>query len=84
VTVVLTGEGSDEILPYGNIRVAWNWRAGAMYGNAAAGFRTRIAEPRAAMPPMLRYAGRRSGRGPVPESMVFDNLPRSGWPTSER
>jgi asparagine synthase (glutamine-hydrolysing) len=33
VTVVLTGEGSDEILAgYGKYpRIAWNWRAGTMY-----------------------------------------------------
>jgi len=33
VTVVLTGEGSDELLAgYGKyLRLAWNWRAGAVY-----------------------------------------------------
>src|SRR5207244_8405170 len=33
VTVVLTGEGSDELLAgYGKyLRLAWNWRAGTMY-----------------------------------------------------
>src|SRR5207253_343235 len=33
VTVVLTGEGSDELLAgYGKyVRIAWNWRAGTIY-----------------------------------------------------
>src|SRR5262249_54802501 len=33
VTVVLTGEGSDELLAgYGKYpRIAWNWRAGGLY-----------------------------------------------------
>src|SRR5207249_5699614 len=47
VTVVLTGEGSDEVLAgYGKYpRVAWNWRAGTIYERTVpAGVRSMIAD----------------------------------------
>ncbi len=39
VTVVLTGEGSDELLAgYGKyLRAAWNWRAGTIYERVVPG-----------------------------------------------
>ncbi len=80
VTVVLTGEGSDELLAgYGKYpRVAWNWRAGTVYERIVpAPLRARIAR---ALPSVLpqrvdRYA-RRSflTLDRTPQSMVFDNF----------
>ena len=78
VTVVLTGEGSDELLAgYGRYpRIVWNWRAGRLYDTAVpGGLRSAIAErlvPK--LPPRLaRLAGRSFlGIDRSPESMVFD------------
>ena len=80
VTVVLTGEGSDELLAgYGRYpRTLWNWRAGRLYDTALPGnLRSAIAErlvPR--LPPRLaRFAGRSFlGADRTPESMVFDSF----------
>jgi asparagine synthase (glutamine-hydrolysing) len=80
VTVVLTGEGSDELLAgYGKyLRVAWNWRVGAVYERlvpravrAAVGDRWVSRLPG----PFGRYA-RRSflAMDRTPEAMVFDNF----------
>jgi asparagine synthase (glutamine-hydrolysing) len=80
VTVVLTGEGSDELLAgYGRYpRIMWNWRAGRLYDTAVpGGVRSAIAErlvPK--LPPRLaRLAGRSFlGIDRSPESMVFDSF----------
>ncbi|HUK34546.1 MAG TPA: asparagine synthase (glutamine-hydrolyzing), partial [Vicinamibacterales bacterium] len=80
VTVVLTGEGSDELLAgYGRYpRIQWNWRAGRIYDTAVpGGVRAAIAQrlvPR--LPPRLaRFAGRSFlGIDRRPESMVFDSF----------
>ncbi len=80
VTVVLTGEGSDELLAgYGRYpRILWNWRAGRIYDTAVPGhLRSAIAEhlvPK--LPPRLaRFAGRSFlGADRSPESMVFDSF----------
>jgi len=57
VTVVLTGEGSDELLAgYGKYpRVSWNWRAGTVYERM--------------MPAAMRWATR-SGSGRTPRRVV--------------
>jgi asparagine synthase (glutamine-hydrolysing) len=80
VTVVLTGEGSDELLAgYGKyLRVMWNWRAGTVYErmvprslrNTIAGGVVRQLPQR-----LARYA-RRSflAMDRTPESMFFDNF----------
>jgi asparagine synthase (glutamine-hydrolysing) len=79
-TVVLTGEGSDELLAgYGKYpRVTWNWRAGTIY--------ERMVPPivragiRRALPSVLpgrigRYAARSFlAMDRTPESMCFDNF----------
>jgi len=80
VTVVLTGEGSDELLAgYGKYpRAAWNWRAGTIYERMLpAPIRDSIARgvlpmlpprlARDAPPPFLAMAR-------TPESMFFDNF----------
>ena len=80
VTVVLTGEGSDELLAgYGRYpRIMWNWRAGRIYDTAVpGGVRSAIAErlvPK--LPPRLaQFAGRSFlGIDRSPESMVFDSF----------
>jgi asparagine synthase (glutamine-hydrolysing) len=80
VTVVLTGEGSDELLAgYGRYpRIMWNWRAGRIYDTAVPGnVRSAIAERVVPMlPPRLaRFAGRSFlGADRTPESMVFDSF----------
>ncbi|MCU1385745.1 MAG: Asparagine synthase (Glutamine-hydrolyzing) [Acidobacteria bacterium] len=80
VTVVLTGEGSDELLAgYGKYpRVAWNWRAGTVYERMMpVAVRSSIA--RAVIPilpaKLARYA-RRSflAMDRTPEAMFFDNF----------
>jgi asparagine synthase (glutamine-hydrolysing) len=80
VTVVLTGEGSDELLAgYGKYpRVAWNWRAGTVYERMMPGaVRSSIARDVIPMLPgkLARYA-RRSflAMERTPESMFFDNF----------
>ena len=80
VTVVLTGEGSDELLAgYGKYpRVAWNWRAGTVYEHMMPGaMRASIARgviPR--LPATLARYARRSflAMDRSPESMFFDNF----------
>jgi asparagine synthase (glutamine-hydrolysing) len=80
VTVVLTGEGSDELLAgYGRYpRVSWNWRAGTIYERVVPErLRASIAGgvlPK--LPPALRrYAGRSFlAMDRTPESMCFDNF----------
>ena len=80
VTVVLTGEGSDELLAgYGKYpRVAWNWRAGTMYERMMPGaVRSSIAHGVIPMlPAMLARYARRSflAMDRTPESMFFDNF----------
>ncbi len=80
VTVVLTGEGSDELLAgYGKYpRIAWNWRAGTMYERVLPpGLRATIASGVVPHLPgqLARYA-RRSflAMDRTPESMFFDNF----------
>ena len=80
VTVVLTGEGSDELLAgYGKyLRVAWNWRAGTMYERLVPrAVRTAVA--RRLVPVIPRRLGRYASRSflamdRTPESMFFDNF----------
>jgi asparagine synthase (glutamine-hydrolysing) len=80
VTVVLTGEGSDELLAgYGKYpRVSWNWRAGTVYERMMpAAIRASIARgvvPR--LPGKLaRYAKRTFlAMDRSPEAMFFDNF----------
>src|SRR5206468_4690724 len=80
VTVVLTGEGSDELLAgYGKYpRVTWNWRAGTVYERMMPrGLRKRIAHNLASLLP--GKAGRYAARSfltmdRTPESMYFDNF----------
>jgi asparagine synthase (glutamine-hydrolysing) len=80
VTVVLTGEGSDELLAgYGKYpRVSWNWRAGTIYERMMpAAMREAIARgivPR--LPSRLARYAKRSflAMDRSPESMVFDNF----------
>jgi asparagine synthase (glutamine-hydrolysing) len=80
VKVVLTGEGSDELLAgYGKYpRVAWNWRAGTIYERLVpAPMRESIATgvvPR--LPSQVARYARRSffAMDRTPESMFFDNF----------
>jgi asparagine synthase (glutamine-hydrolysing) len=80
VTVVLTGEGSDELLAgYGKYpRVAWNWRAGTIYERMVpSALRTTIAH--AVVPRLPRRVARYARRSflamdRTPESMCFDNF----------
>jgi asparagine synthase (glutamine-hydrolysing) len=80
VTVVLTGEGSDELLAgYGKyLRAVWNWRAGSAYEHLIpASIRRAIATgvvPRIPSP-LGRYA-RRSflAMDRSPDAMFFDNF----------
>ncbi len=80
VTVVLTGEGSDELLAgYGKyLRAAWNWRAGTIYERVVPGpMRDAIATglvPK--LPTALGRYARRSflAMDRTPESMFFDNF----------
>src|SRR4051812_17314991 len=80
VTVVLTGEGSDELLAgYGKYpRAAWNWRAGTIYERMLpAPIRDSIARGVLPMlPPGLARYARRSflAMARTPESMFFDNF----------
>jgi len=80
VTVVLTGEGSDELLAgYGKYsRIAWNWRAGGAYERAVPSpLRSIVAERLLpALPGTLGRYARRSflGMSRTPEAMVFDNF----------
>jgi len=80
VTVVLTGEGSDELLAgYGKYpRAAWNWRAGTVYERVVPGaVRTSIAHGVVKwLPSKLGRYTRRSflAMDRTPESMFFDNF----------
>jgi asparagine synthase (glutamine-hydrolysing) len=80
VTVVLTGEGSDELLAgYGKyIRSAWNWRAGTVYERMVPRpVRERIARTLPGLLPMrMARLAQRSflTMDRTPESMVFDNF----------
>ena len=80
VTVVLTGEGSDELMAgYGKyLRLAWNWRAGTVYERAVPrGVRNLVASRIVPHVPGLvgRYA-RRSflAMDRTPEAMFLDNF----------
>ena len=80
VTVVLTGEGSDELLAgYGKYpRIAWNWRAGTIYERMLpAAARRAVADgvvPR--LPGRLGRYARRSflAMDRTPASMFLDNF----------
>jgi asparagine synthase (glutamine-hydrolysing) len=80
VTVVLTGEGSDELLAgYGKyLRSAWNWRGGTIYERILpAALRATIA--RELVPRLPRRLGRYAQRSFLamdrsPESMFLDNF----------
>jgi asparagine synthase (glutamine-hydrolysing) len=79
VTVVLTGEGSDELLAgYGKyLRTAWNWRAGTVYERVVPrAIRRAIASSIPRVPNPLRHYARRSclALDRSPESMFFDNF----------
>jgi asparagine synthase (glutamine-hydrolysing) len=80
VTVVLTGEGSDELLAgYGKYpRAAWNWRAATLYERMVPdAIRASIA--RRLLPALPSKMGRYARRSFLamdrsPESMFFDNF----------
>src|SRR5436309_748097 len=80
VTVVLTGEGSDELLAgYGKYpRVTWNWRAGTVYERMMPrAVRRSIAHNLTSLLPAkaARYATRSFlAMDRTPESMCFDNF----------
>jgi asparagine synthase (glutamine-hydrolysing) len=79
VKVVLTGEGSDELLAgYGRYpRALFNWRAGSIYSRTVpAVLRSRIAASLAGVPGKLgRYAQRSFvGVDHTPEHAFFDNF----------
>jgi asparagine synthase (glutamine-hydrolysing) len=80
VTVVLTGEGSDELLAgYGKYpRVAWNWRAGTIYERMLPP-RLRASIARRAVPMLPRRLARYARRSfltmdRTAEMMCFDNF----------
>jgi asparagine synthase (glutamine-hydrolysing) len=80
VTVVLTGEGSDELLAgYGRYpRIAWNWYAGTIYEHmlprAVRAFVAERLVPRAPKP-FSRYVKRTFlAMDRTPESMFYDNF----------
>jgi asparagine synthase (glutamine-hydrolysing) len=80
VTVVLTGEGSDELLAgYGKYsRASWNWRAGLQYERIVPR-RLRRAVARRVAPArferLARYAKRSFlAMDRTPQAMVFDNF----------
>ena len=79
VTVVLTGEGSDELLAgYGKyMRIAWNWRAGTLYERMPHALREIVA--RQIVPQLPGRLGRLAQRSflamaRTPEAMCFDNF----------
>ncbi|HEY2150035.1 MAG TPA: asparagine synthase (glutamine-hydrolyzing) [Vicinamibacterales bacterium] len=80
VTVVLTGEGSDELLAgYGKYpRVAWNWRAGSVYEQMVPA-RLRAAIADGLIPRLPARVGRYARRSFLAmdrsaEAMCFDNF----------
>jgi asparagine synthase (glutamine-hydrolysing) len=79
VTVVLTGEGSDELLAgYGRYpRIAWNWRAASVYERTVPG-PIRSAIERQIVPSLpealARYARRSFLTDRSHEAMVFDSF----------
>jgi asparagine synthase (glutamine-hydrolysing) len=80
VTVVLTGEGSDELLAgYGKYpRIAWNWRAGTVYERMVpSALRSTVAST--VLPRLPRSVARYARRSflamdRTPEAMFFDNF----------
>ena len=78
VTVVLTGEGSDELLAgYSRYpRITWNWRAAQVYEGAVPGpVRSAIARLVPNLPePLARYARRSFLADGSHEGMVFDSF----------
>jgi asparagine synthase (glutamine-hydrolysing) len=83
VKVVLTGEGSDELLAgYGKYpRALANWRAGAAYAHMPAGFRQWVANRVVPKVPgrLGKYAARSFlGMARTPEAMFFDNFAAIG------
>jgi asparagine synthase (glutamine-hydrolysing) len=79
VTVVLTGEGSDELLAgYGKYpRTTWNWWAGTVYERMVpSALRTAIARSIPYAPQALRRPASRSflAMPASPEAMFFDNF----------
>ena len=80
VTVVLTGEGSDELLAgYGKyLRASWNWRAGTVYERLVPKpLRDLVAQRIVpAVPGRIGRLARRSylAMDRSPESMLFDNF----------
>jgi asparagine synthase (glutamine-hydrolysing) len=80
VTVVLTGEGSDELLAgYGKYpRIAWNWRAGTIYERLVPrALRETVAHRLVpALPGRLGRYGRRTflAMNRTPEAMFLDNF----------
>jgi asparagine synthase (glutamine-hydrolysing) len=80
VTVVLTGEGSDELLAgYGKYpRIAWNWRAGTIYERLLP-HSVRKAVARGVVPRLPGLIGRYANRSflameRTPTSMLLDNF----------
>jgi asparagine synthase (glutamine-hydrolysing) len=79
-TVVLTGEGSDELLAgYGKYpRAAWNWQAGRAYQHLvpSRGVRDSIAKAATHLPGRFGRLVRRSflAVDHTPEAMFFDNF----------
>ena len=80
VTVVLTGEGSDELLAgYGKYpRITWNWRAGTVYEHAVPR-RLRHIVSRRIVPALPGRPGRYARRSflamdRTPEAMFLDNF----------
>jgi len=80
VTVVLTGEGSDELLAgYGKYpRALWNWRLGGAYSLVVpAAVRSAVVQHVVpGLPPPVRRYARRSflAVGHTPEEAFFDNF----------
>jgi asparagine synthase (glutamine-hydrolysing) len=80
VTVVLTGEGSDELLAgYGKyVRLEWNWRAGSIYERLLPRF-ARNAVASSLVPLLPRTIARYASRSfltmdRTPEAMFLDNF----------
>jgi asparagine synthase (glutamine-hydrolysing) len=78
VKVVLTGEGSDELLAgYGRYpRITWNWRAARFYERLVPGVvRSAITQVVPSLPePLAGYAGRSFLADRSQEAVVFDSF----------